>query len=73
MYICESLAVVNGVVGFCGIACFDCPVFKATLENDDVKRKRVAKLFTKQYRQEYKPEDINCDGCVSDSGRVFSF
>lgn len=64
---------VNGIVGFCGIICSDCPVFKATLENDDVERKRVAELFTKQYGKKYKPADINCDGCVSDSERIFSF
>jgi hypothetical protein len=73
MYFCESLAVVNGVFGFCGIVCFNCPVFKATLENNEVERKKVAELLTKQYRQEYKPEDINCDSYVSDSGRIFSF
>jgi hypothetical protein len=61
------------VVGFCGIVCSDCPVFKATLKDDDEERKRVAELFTKQYRQEYKPEDINCDGCISDRKRIFSY
>ncbi len=64
---------VNGVFGFCGIVYFNCPVFKATLENNDVERKKVAELLTKQYGQEYKPEDINCDGYVSASGRIFSF
>ena len=63
----------DGVVGFCGIVCFDCPVFKATGNNDDEERKRVAELFTKQYGRECKPEDINCNGCVSDSERIFSF
>lgn len=63
----------DGVVGFCGIVCSDCPVFKATVNNDDVERKRVAELFTKQYEREYKPEDINCDGCVSNGERIFSF
>jgi hypothetical protein len=61
------------VVGFCGIVCSDCPVFKATLKDDDAERRSVAELFTKQYGREYKPEDINCDGCISDSERVFSF
>jgi hypothetical protein len=61
------------VIGFCGIVCSDCPVFKATQMNDIAERKSVAELFTKQYGREYKPEDINCDGCVNDGERIFSF
>lgn len=60
-------------VGFCGIVCSECPVFIATSKDDDTERKRVAELFTKQYEREYKPEDISCNGCISDSERIFSF
>ncbi|MEM2848996.1 MAG: DUF3795 domain-containing protein [Candidatus Bathyarchaeia archaeon] len=31
------------------------------------------KLFTRQYGREYRQEDINCDGCVSDSPRVIHY
>jgi hypothetical protein len=48
-------------------------VFVATQKNDDAERKRVAEIFSKQYGKEYRAEDINCDGCVSDGGRVFSY
>ena len=61
------------MIGYCGIICSDCPVFTATRKNDDAERKRVAEIFTKQYGKEYKPEDINCDGCISDSPRIFSY
>jgi len=64
---------VERIVGYCGIICSDCPVLMATQSNDDVDRRRVAELFTKQYGKEYKPEDINCDGCISDSSRIFSY
>ena len=71
---CEGLVMENErVVGFCGIVCSDCPVFKATLNNDDEERKRVAELFTKQYGREYKAEDVNCNGCISKSQQIFSF
>ena len=73
MYLRVDLAVIDEVVGFCGIVCSDCPVFKATLKNDDVERKRVAELFTKQYGKMYKPKDIDCEGCIGDSERIFSF
>jgi hypothetical protein len=61
------------MVGYCGIVCSDCPVFVAAQKNDDGERRRVAEIFTRQYGKEYRPEDINCDGCVSGSGRVFSY
>jgi len=61
------------VVGYCGIVCSDCPVFVATQRNDDVERRRVAEIFTRQYERKYAAEDINCDGCVGDGSRVFSY
>ncbi len=61
------------MVGYCGIICSDCPVLIATQKDDDEERKRVAEIFTRQYGKEYKPEDINCDGCISDGPRIFSY
>ena len=61
------------MIGYCGIICSACPVLIATQKNDDAERKRVAEIFTKQYGKEYKPEDINCEGCTSDSSRIFSY
>lgn len=61
------------MIGYCGIICSDCPVLIAAQKNDDAERKRVAEIFTKQYGKEYKPEDINCDGCTSDNPRIFSY
>lgn len=61
------------MVGYCGIVCSDCPVLVATQKNDDVERGRVAEIFTKQYGKDYRLEDINCDGCVSDSSCIFRY
>jgi len=61
------------MVGHCGIICSDCPVFIATKKNEDAERKRVAELFTRQYGRKYTPENIYCDGCVSDSPRIFHY
>ena len=61
------------MVGYCGIICSACPVSIATQKDDDAERKRVAEIFTKQYGKEYKPEDVNCDCCISDSPRIFSY
>jgi len=61
------------MIGYCGIICSGCPVLIATQKDDDADRKRVAEIFAKQYGKEYKPEDINCDGCISNSSRILSY
>ncbi|MCW4020509.1 MAG: DUF3795 domain-containing protein [Candidatus Bathyarchaeota archaeon] len=60
------------MLGYCGESCSDCPIFIATQKNDDKLRRRVAELLTKQYGEEYRQEDINCDGCLTKGSRVFS-
>lgn len=61
------------IVAYCGIICSDCPAFEATQMDDDAERRRVAELWTEQYSKEYKVEDINCDGCLTEGQRVFSY
>jgi hypothetical protein len=61
------------MIAYCGIVCTECPAFIATQENDDAKRKEVAEMWSKQYKMAVKPEDINCDGCNSDSQRILGY
>lgn len=60
------------MIAFCGITCTNCPAFKATQRDDDNKRMKVAELWSKQLKTEIKPEEINCDGCMIEDGRLFS-
>ncbi len=60
-------------IGYCGIICSDCPVLVATQKDDDKGRKQVAEMFTRQYGKEYKLQDINCNGCTSDSSCIFGY
>ncbi len=60
------------MIAFCGLDCHGCEAFLATKNDDDEKRAEVAKLWSKQYNAEIKPSDINCEGCHSDSGNIFS-
>ena len=55
----------------CGLLCNECGAFIATSNDDDERRAEVAQLWSKQYNQDIKPEDINCDGCTSDSDLLF--
>ena len=60
------------IVGCCGIVCSECPVFVASRKSD-AERRRVAEIFSRQYGREYRAEEINCDGCVGDGSRIFSY
>lgn len=65
------------VVSYCGLICETCPIYLATREKDDDKRydmrAEITREIKKLYGEEYKPEDItDCDGCKTESGRLFS-
>ncbi len=61
------------MIAFCGIVCTQCPAFLATQEDDDAKRKKVAETWSKQYNADIKPEQIDCDGCMSQGKRRFFY
>jgi hypothetical protein len=63
-------------VAMCGLECSSCAAFIALKNNDDGLRKKTAKEWTKRYRGRneppVKPEDINCLGCLSYIGPIYS-
>ena len=59
------------MISICGLLCNECGAFIATRNNSDEKRAEVAELWSQQYNQNIKPEDINCDGCTLDGKRLF--
>ena len=61
------------LVAFCGLICSECPAYIATQNDDDAERAKVAETWSKQYGHEIKPEDINCDGCTSESSRHLAY
>lgn len=61
------------IIAFCGLDCNECGAFLATRENNDQKRAEVAQEWSRLFKVEVKPEDINCEGCLSDGGRLFNF
>lgn len=60
------------MIADCGIACRECPAYVATQKNDDKLRAETAKKWSEMFKASIKPEDINCDGCPTDSQRLFS-
>jgi len=61
------------IVAFCGIRCDKCDTFIATKTNDDVRRAEIARRWSKQFKAEFKPEQMNCAGCRSAKGPVFFY
>jgi len=60
-------------IAYCGNVCAECMAYIATQENDNEKRKEVAEKWNKEFKQDNRPEDINCDGCLSTTGRFFNY
>ena len=58
-------------IGICGLDCSSCAAFIAAKNNDEVLRRKTAREWTQRYQKDdrgrpaIKPEDINCNGCLS--------
>ncbi len=61
------------MIAYCGLNCAECPAFIATQKDDDNKRKKVALEWQKRFNINIKPQEINCDGCTSQSIRLINF
>lgn len=61
----------NHKTACCGLKCSECPTFIATRNNDDAAREKVAALWNKQFKLNLTVSDMNCDGCHTDTGRLF--
>ena len=55
------------ITAYCGLICSDCPVYTATLTNDDALRAKLAAEFSTDTFKLTK-DDMNCLGCFSKSG-----
>jgi hypothetical protein len=61
------------MIAVCGLDCSKCGAFLATQENDDQKRAEVAQDWSKRFKIDIKPEDINCQGCQSIGELVLNY
>jgi len=63
---------VSGMIAFCGLDCSSCEAFIATKNNDNELRKKTAKKWEKEFNHPgLKAGDINCNGCLSNTGKIF--
>ena len=59
------------IKGYCLKICNECVIYQATQSDDDDRRSAIAKTLSEIYDKPLKPDDINCDGCLPDSRRLF--
>lgn len=58
-------------ISICGIDCGACPAYIATQNNDQEKRVETAAEWSKMFKADIKPNDVNCNGCTFQSGKLF--
>ena len=58
------------MMSYCGLICTRCGAYVAKRTNDDALRVKTAKRWSSP-EWTVKPEEINCDGCTSDSDELF--
>ena len=61
------------MIAYCGLVCSECPTLIATKNEDMTAKEKVASFLAETYGLHYKPEDINCDGCLSASGKLLAY
>ena len=61
------------MIAYCGLCCTKCPAFLATKNDDDDARAETAAMYAENFGLNIKPEDINCEGCHSEGGKLISY
>ncbi|MFO7652115.1 MAG: DUF3795 domain-containing protein [bacterium] len=60
------------MVSYCGIVCSDCPAFQLTRAGDRQGLSELAARLSTEERP-LRGEDMACDGCVQQGGRLVPF
>lgn len=61
------------MIAYCGLVCSACPAFLATLVNDDEARAKTAASYSEKFGLNFRPEEINCEGCKSEGGKLIGY
>jgi len=60
---------VDRIIGACGIVCSECPAYIATQADDADGIAKTAAEWSAQFDAEIKPENVWCDGCLTEGER----
>lgn len=58
------------LIAYCGLDCEQCEAWKATLDNDNALREKVANEWSELNGVEITAQMINCDGCRVDGAKT---
>ena len=61
------------IIAYCGLVCSSCPTFLATQNDDDVAREKTAAFYFEKFGLNFTPQEINCDGCASEGGKLIGY
>jgi len=61
------------MIAYCGLVCSECPAYVATQADDSEALQRVAAEWGKETNTPLTAADCLCDGCLSDSDRLFGY
>lgn len=61
------------MISICGLVCTDCPLFIAAKYDDDTLRKETVELIAKKYGKNVLPEEINCEGCLGETEKLYKY
>lgn len=65
--------IMEEMIAFCGLNCTQCAMFIATQNDDDKARAEAARMLDETYGFKFRPEEINCDGCHTENGRLLGY
>jgi hypothetical protein len=55
------------MIAYCGLDCGKCNALKATKAKNIERKSEMAKQWSEGLNVEFKPEDIDCNGCMSET------
>ena len=58
------------MIAYCGIDCAACDAYKATINNDQGLREKVAAEWKQQFSFDFTPEMINCTSCKGNGVKI---
>lgn len=59
-------------LAYCGLLCTQCEIYKATISNNDERKKEVAEMYSSD-DYPISSDDVICYGCSGNDGDVFKF
>jgi len=60
------------MLAYCGLVCTDCNAYIAKQNDDDELRRKTAEEWSKP-GDPISPEEINCDGCKTETGELYKW